>query len=495
MGLLGLMPPLKILFVSPEVEPFAKAGGLADMVGALPKELATLGHDVRLVCPLYGSVKRVGKWKALEGALGVEVGPATRWARTWRTTLPGTKVPVYFIEHDEYFARPEVYSGGSDNDLRFVFFARAALALCEQIGWMPDVIHGHDWTTGLIPVWLNTTLRATEFGSIATVFTIHNLEHQGLCDQRVMAYARVPWSEFNANSLESYGGVNMMKAGLFHATKLTTVSPTYAQEIRTSEYGFGLDHVLRFRGSDLIGILNGIDSSLWDPAKDPALAANFTGADLSGKAICKADLQAQLGLDVDAGVPLFGVVARLAPQKGLDLLADALPLIMHRMRVQFVLLGSGDARVEAAFGRVARAFPGRVTAQVGFDASLARRIQAGSDFFVMPSRSEPCGLTQMYAMRYGTAPIVRATGGLIDTVWNYEPGADAGTGFVFQEATALALYDTIGWAEMTYVERPRELLALRRRAMAQDFSWTRSAARYVDVYRGAIEARASALTK
>ena len=483
------MPPLKILFVSPEVEPFVKAGGLGDMVGALPKELAALGHDVRLVCPLYGSVKRVGEWEVIEGALGVEVGPQTRWARTWQTTLPGAKVPVYFIEHEEYFARPEVYSGGSDNDLRFVFFARAALAVCEQIGWMPDVIHGHDWTTGLIPVWLNTTLRETAFGRIATVFTIHNLEHQGLSDKRVMPYARLPWSEFNANSLESYGGVNMMKAGLFHATKLTTVSPTYAAEIRTSEYGFGLDHVLRFRAPDLIGILNGVDTVLWDPATDPALPANYTAADLSGKATCKAALQKQLGLKVDAGVPLFGVVARLAPQKGLDLLADALPLIMQRMRVQFALLGSGDGRTEAAFARAVRGFPGLVGAHIGFDAKLARLIQAGSDFFVMPSRSEPCGLTQMYAMRYGTAPIVRATGGLVDTVWNYEPGANVGTGFVFQDATALALYDTIGWATMTYYERPQELDALRRRAMAQDFSWGRSAARYAEVYRWAIEAR------
>lgn len=487
------MARLKILFVSPEVEPFAKAGGLADMVGALPKELAALGHDVRLVCPLYGSVKRVGKWKAIEGALGVEVGPATRWARTWKTTLPGTKVPVYFIEHDEYFARPEVYSQASDNDLRFVFFARAALALCEQIDWTPDVIHGHDWTTGLIPVWLNTTLRATKLGRIATVFTIHNLEHQGLSDKRVMEYARLPWTEFNANSLESYGGVNMMKAGLFHATKLTTVSPTYAEEIRTSEYGFGLDHVLRYRGSDLIGILNGVDTVSWDPANDPALAAPYSVDDLSGKAACKAALQEKFGLTVDPSVPLFGVVARLAPQKGLDLLADALPLIMHRMRAQFALLGSGDARVEAAFGRTARAFPGRVGARIGFDPALARIVQAGADFFVMPSRSEPCGLTQMYAMRYGTAPVVRATGGLVDTVWNFEPGADAGTGFVFQDATALALYDTIGWAVQTYEERPRELLALRQRAMAQDFSWSRSAARYADVYRWAIEARAAAL--
>ncbi|MBI3884918.1 MAG: glycogen synthase GlgA [Opitutae bacterium] len=483
------MPPLKILFVSPEVEPFVKAGGLGDMVGALPKELAALGHDVRLVCPLYGSVKRIGAWEPVAGPLGVEVDSQTRWARTWRTTLPGTAVPVYFIEHDEYFARPEVYSGAGDNDLRFVFFARAALAVCEQVGWTPDVIHGHDWTTGLIPVWLNTTLRGTALGRVATVFTIHNLEHQGLSDKRVLPYARLPWSEFNAQSLESYGGVNMMKAGLVHATKLTTVSPTYAEEIRTAESGCGLDHVLRSRAPDLIGILNGVDTVSWDPATDPALPAHYSAADLRGKAACKAALQEELELESAPGVPLFGVVARLAPQKGLDLLAEALPLIMQRMRVQFALLGSGDGPTEAAFARAVRRFPGRVGAHLGFDAGLARLIQAGSDFFVMPSRSEPCGLTQLYAMRYGTAPIVRATGGLADTVWNYAPGAEAGTGFVFGDATALALYDTIGWAAATYYERPQELDALRRRAMAQDFSWGRSAARYAEVYRWAVEAR------
>ena len=483
------MRPLRVLFATPEVEPFVKVGGLADMVGALPKELAALGHDVRVVCPLYGSTKRVGEWTAREEALGVEVGTETRWARVWETSIPGAKVPVYFLEHDWFFGRPEVYSDWSDNPNRFAFLSRAALTLCEQLDWIPDVIHCHDWTVGFVPVLLNTVLRDRPIGRAATVFTIHNLEHQGYADSELVKYARLPWSEFRADSIESHGRVNMMKAGLYHSTKLTTVSPTYAEEIRTAAGGFGLDQVLRYRGADLVGILNGIDTGSWDPATDPALPAHYTITDLSGKAHCKSALQLQLGLTLAPQVPLFGVVSRFVSQKGLDLLAEAMPRILDTMHVQFALLGSGEKPLEDAFRHAAHAYPGRVGIGTGFNAKLARLIQAGSDIFVMPSRSEPCGLTQMYAMRYGTPPVVRATGGLVDTVWNFEEGRDSGTGFVFQAASAVALTDTIGWACATYYDRPVEFAGLQRRGMAQDFSWTRSAGKYVEVYRWAVAAR------
>ncbi|MFI5337880.1 MAG: glycogen synthase, partial [Opitutales bacterium] len=407
-------------------------------------------------------------------------------------TLPGAAVPVYFLEHDWFFGRPEVYSEWGDNAHRFVFFSRAVLALCEQLDWIPDVIHGHDWTVGLVPVLLNTILRDRPIGRAATVFTIHNLEHQGYADRSVVEYARLPWGEFRPDSLESHGRVNMMKAGLYHSTKLTTVSPTYAEEIRTPGGGFGLDPVLRYRAADLIGILNGIDAVSWDPATDPALPAHYTLADLAGKAACKAALQRQLGLTADPGVPVFGVVSRFVAQKGLDLLAEALPRVLDTMQVQFALLGSGEAWLEEALRGIVRAHPGRVGMGTGFNAKLSRLIQAGSDLFVMPSRSEPCGLTQMYAMRYGTTPIVRATGGLVDTVWNYEEGRDGGTGFVFQAPTAAALYDTLGWACATYYDRPEEFAGLRTRGMTQDFSWSRSAAKYVEAYQWAIAARAGA---
>lgn len=486
------MRRLKVLFVTPEVEPFVKVGGLADMAGALPKEIAARDHDVRVVCPLYSTTKRVGEWRAREQPLGVDVGPEARWARTWETTLPGAAVPAYFIEHDWYFGRTEVYSEAPDNPFRFAFLSRAALALCEQLDWIPDVIHCHDWTTGLLPVMLNTTLRDTRLGRCATVFTIHNLEHQGLAPRGLVEFARLPLAEYREDSLESHGMVNMMKAALYHSSKITTVSPTYAEEIRTRDGGCGLDRVLSFRGADLIGIINGIDNASWDPATDPALPANFTADDLAGKAACKAALQRRLGLAPDPDVALFGVVARLVHQKGLDLLAEALTHIVDRMHVQFAILGSGDERVESIFRAAAAARPGRVGAHIGFDGKLSRLIQAGSDAFVMPSRAEPCGLTQMYAMRYGTPPIVRATGGLVDTVTNHVEGTETGTGFVFREANSAALYQAIGRACATYYDRPAEFLALRRRGMAQDFSWQGSAQRYEEVYRWAIELRTSA---
>lgn len=483
------MRPLKVLFVSPEVEPFVKVGGLADMVGALPKDIAALGHDVRVVCPLYSATKRIGEWKAREEPLGVDVGPETRWARTWETKLPGTAVPAYFIEHEWYFGRPEVYSEAGDNTFRFAFFSRAALTLCEQLDWIPDVIHCHDWTTGLLPVLLNTTLRETRLGKIATVFTIHNLEHQGLAPRSLVDFTRIPMSEFRADSLESYGQVNMMKAALYHASKLTTVSPTYAQEIRTRDGGCGLDAVMRFRSADLLGILNGIDAAAWDPATDKTLPANFSAADLAGKAACKAALQQRLDLTVDPHIAVYGVVARLAHQKGLDLLGECLAHVVDRMHVQFAILGSGDERTEGMFRAAAARYPGRVGVHIGFDAKLSRLIQAGSDLFVMPSRAEPCGLTQMYAMRYGTPPIVRATGGLVDTVENFVEGGDAGTGFLFREANSAALYQVLGRSCAVYYDRPDEFLAMRQRGMAKDFSWASSAPKYVECYRWAVETR------
>jgi starch synthase len=281
----------------------------------------------------------------------------------------------------------------------------------------------------------------------------------------------------------------MMKAALYHSSKLTTVSPTYAEEIRTRDGGFGLDGVLRFRAADLIGILNGIDAGAWDPATDKSLPANYSAADLSGKARCKAALQEQMGLNVDPHIAVYGVVARLAHQKGLDLLGEALGHIVERMHVQFALLGSGDERTEGMFRHAAARYPGRVAAYIGFNGALSRLVQAGSDLFVMPSRSEPCGLTQMYAMRYGTPPVVRATGGLVDTVSNFAEGGDAGTGFIFREANSAALYQAVGRSCAAYYDRPAEFRAMQLRGMAQDFSWAGSAPKYVETYRWAIESR------
>lgn len=467
------------------------------MVGSLPRALAALGHDVRVVIPAYGSLRLGSGWQALPDPLGVDVGTEARWARTWETVLPGSKVPVYALEHEALFGRPEVYAGPwgdhPDNDLRFAFLCRGALNLCLQLGWIPDVAHAHDWTTGLLPLLLNTTLRHTPLGRTASVFTIHNLEHQGYSAKRVLDFAHIPPTEFRPDSTESVGAVNMMKAGLYHATKLTTVSPTYAEEVKTPAGGHGLDHVLRFRAADLVGILNGIDDAAWNPAMDKNLPRPYDQRSLvAGKAAAKLALQRRLGLREDGHVAVFGVVSRFAHQKGLDLLAEALPHVLSRMHVQFAILGAGDPGIEQTFRWASEAFPGRVGVHVGYDNSLAHLIQGGSDFFVMPSRAEPCGLTQMYAMRYGTPPLVRSTGGLIDTVPQFVEGKAAGAGFRFDDATAPALYNTIGWACATYYDRPDELLALRKRGMDQDFSWGLRAKRYVELYEWAAAARRAA---
>lgn len=485
---------MKVLFVSPEIDPFIKVGGLADMVAALPRQLAVLGHEVRIVVPLHGCVKPDERFTALPDALEVRLGRGSEWARVWRANLPGSEVPVYFLENWQYFARPEVYAGPwgahADNDLRFAFLSRASLDFCLQEGWIPEAIHLHDWTVGLVPVYLNTTLRDSPLGRAASVFTIHNLEHQGYSDKRVLPFAGVPWGEFRPDSVEALGAVNLMKAGIYHATKLTTVSPTYAIETQSPEFGCGLDPVLRFRSGDYVGILNGIDEDRWNPATDRHIAARYSAEDVSGKAACKEALQRELGLEVDPAVPVFGVVARLYPQKGLDLLAAAAPGILDHMRVQIAVLGSGDDWLQREFVHLAFRYPGRFAVRLGFDNGLAHRIEAGSDFFIMPSRFEPCGLNQMYSMRYGTPPLVRATGGLLDTVDQYREGHGEGTGFIFEQATPTALYYTVGWACSTWYDRPDDHRALQINGMRRDFSWRVSARRYADVYRWAAEARA-----
>lgn len=487
---------LKILFVSPEVEPFVKVGGLADMVGALPKALAALGHDVRIVCPAYGCVK-IGQtgWRPRLAPLGVDVGPQAEWARVWETTLPraAAPVPVYFLEHQRLFGRPEVYTGPwgahEDNDLRFTFLSRAALSLCLQLGWTPDVVHCHDWTTGFVPVYLNTVYQDTPLRNTASVLTIHNLEHQGVFSRRALDYARLPASEFRPDSVEALGCVNMLKAGLYHSTKLTTVSPTYAHEIRRPENGWGLHDVLTFRGADLMGILNGIDTSLWSPENDMSLPSTYSAQNLTGKSVCKAALQREFGLTVDPKVAVFGIVSRFAHQKGLDLVADTLPHIIKYMNVQFAILGAGESGLEYTFRGLSERHRGRIGTYIGYNPGLARLLQAGSDFFVMPSRAEPCGLTQLYAMRYGTPPIARATGGLIDTIDQYNQDTGDGTGFLFNDATPAALYNTIGWACSTYYDRPRHIQILRQAGMARDFTWQRSAELYVNAYHWAIRTR------
>ena len=485
---------MKILMVSPEVAPYSKVGGLGDVVGALAKALAALGHDVRVVTPLYGFLRPQESWRTFPGTVSVHLGRGRQeFCRVWETAPAGSAAKMNFIEFQHYYDRPAIYgaNGGGylDNPERFAFLCRAALDWCYASEWMPDVVHCHDWTAALVPVYLNTTERHRPLGRAASVFTVHNLQYQGYCGRGLLDFAGLPGALFTPDNLESMGELNWMKGGLYHATKITTVSHNYAREIQSPGGGCGLHHILRYRAADLIGVINGIDPAEWNPATDPHLPARFSVNDLAGKAVCKAALQERFSLAVDPAAPIFAAVARLVDQKGLDLLATGVPSLVEQMNLQVVVLGTGDPGLEQAFRDLARRYPGRVGVHIGFNEALAHLIEAGADFFVMPSRFEPCGLNQMYSQAYGTPPIVRATGGLVDTVEPYFEGLSAGTGFLFHEPSVHALFHAITWAYSTYQQRPDDLLTLRRNGMLKDFSWERSARQYAQIYDWAVEHR------
>ncbi len=476
--------PLKVLFVSSEVAPFAKTGGLADVSGALPRALRGRGIDARVVTPLYAGID----WDALErleGAVPVPMWWGTAHAGVRLGTLPRSDVPIYFLEYHRYFDRPFLYGppgeAYDDNVERFTFLSRGALELCKALNFLPDVIHANDWQTALVPVYVNTVEWARPLHGAGTVYTIHNMAYQGVTDGNALFITGLGREHYNSAEFEHFGALNLTKAALRHANVLSTVSPNYAREIQTAPFGFGLDGVLRERSGDLFGILNGIDVQEWSPATDPYIPEDFSAEDLSGKAACKAALQREARLAVDPGVPVFGTVGRFTDQKGFDVLANCLDQVLS-WDLQVVMLGTGDREAEHFFGTLSARRPERFKAWIGFDNGLAHRIEAGSDFFLMPSRFEPCGLNQMYSLRYGTLPIVRATGGLVDTVQSYREDTGEGTGFIFQDLTPEALANTIGWALSTYHDRPEHVAAMRRRAMAQDFSWDAAAAAYERLY-------------
>ena len=483
---------MKILMATPEVAPLVKEGGLADVVGALPKALAAAGHDVRIVCPRHGSLEVGSDWHRHPEVLHVPTGVGTHYAAVWETRIgKRAPVPLYFVEYEEYFARGEIYHGPwgphGDNDRRFAFFSRAVFELCHAIGWMPDLVHCHDWTTGLVPVFLNTLFRDGPWAGTASVFTIHNLEHQGHFSRGLLDFAGLPGSVFREDGIESYGGLNWMKGAIYHANKITTVSPTYAREIRSPAGGFGLHEALRFKGADLVGILNGIDSEEWNPGADPALPEPFGPDEPDGKSAASRALREAFGLDPRPELPVFGVVSRLYHQKGLDLLASVVERMAESGRMQLVVLGSGEAWEEHCFREAAARHPGTIGAHIGFSERLAHLVIGGSDFFIMPSRFEPCGLGQQYAMRYGTIPVVRRTGGLADTVTPH--GEDGGSGLLFDEPVPHALLDAILEAVLLWEHSPEDIRRLRRNGMTRDASWDRSAQEYLQVYDWAVQAR------
>jgi starch synthase len=476
--------PLKVLFVASECDPFAKTGGLADVVGALPKALRRIGVDVRVVMPLYAGMP----WHELEvldGIIAVPMwwGMAQAGARVGK--LPRSEVPIYFLEYNRYFDRPFLYGppsqGYTDNLERFTFLSRGTLELCKALGFIPDVIHCNDWQTALVPVFLNTFEWAQPLHGSASIYSIHNLSYQGVLESGALFITGLGQEHYNSNEFEHFGALNLTKAALYHSTLLSTVSPTYAREIQTGAYGCGLDGVLSGRSGDLHGILNGIDVEEWNPWTDPFIPARYDARRPGGKAKCKAALQKEAGLPERPDVPIFGLVGRLTVQKGVDVLAHALERIL-RWDVQMILLGTGDPEAEEFFRRAQVERGDRFRAWLQFDNGRAHRIEAGADFFLMPSRFEPCGLNQMYSLRYGTLPVVRATGGLVDTVANYDEASAGGTGFVFQDLRPDSLADTIGWATSTWYNRREHIGVMRKRAMAQDFSWDRAARTYEHLY-------------
>ena len=487
---------LRILIMASEAAPFAKTGGLADVVGALPRALAALGHDVRVLMPKYRGVEaHTGPLRLAASNLRVPLGDRTAEGALFEARALGG-VTVYFLAHDHYYDREGLYGTADgdywDNCERFIFFCRGgldAVAALGASGWRPQVIHANDWETGLVPVYLQTEYRDHPgLGSLATLFTIHNVAYQGVFWHYDMPMTGLGWDLFTPAGIEFYGRLNFLKGGLVFSDLLTTVSRTYAQEIRTPAFGNGLEGVLEQRSHELHGVINGIDYELWNPETDAALAKRFGPGDLQGKAVCRTALREEMGLTPGPGL-LVGMVTRLAGQKGLDLTLEALPGILATGS-QLVLLGSGEAPLEEAFTAAAAANPGQVAVRIGYDDELARRIYAGADAFLMPSRYEPCGLGQLIALRYGTVPIVRRTGGLADTVREANPGRRPGTGFLFDAFAAEPLVEAVRRAA-TARRDPALWGAIVRNAMAEDFSWDASAREYVTLYRKAIKARAN----
>jgi starch synthase len=482
--------------VSSEAVPYAKAGGLGDMVSALAVELARQDHDVRVVLPRYYGIDK-GALELMPGPLGVPVGFGTQWCGVYRSTLPGSEVPVYFLDHERLFGRDGIYGSKAvpdfpDNPERFALLSRGAFQLAKRLEWIPDIMHAHDWPTALVPVFLRTWESSGPFASTASVLTIHNLGYQGIYPKDTIVFTQLSWDQFHGSGFEWHDTLNLLKAGLSNADILSTVSPTYAAEIQTSNFGFGLDGLLRRRGADLFGVLNGIDYTVWSPDTDHKIPHRFDDRRLAGKAANKKELQRRLGLAVDAKAPLVGMVTRLVDQKGVGALAGpsfgSLWGMCTDFAVQFAILGSGDAWCETELTSLAARLP-NLAVQIGYDDGLAHLIEAGADFFLMPSAYEPCGLNQMYSLRYGTLPIVRRTGGLADTVEQYVEATGEGTGFLFEQLTPRAIYDTVGWAVWTWFNRREHVTAMRRRAMRQRFSWDGSARRYGELYQWALDRR------
>jgi starch synthase len=490
---------MRILTLASEAVPFAKTGGLADVIGALPVALARLGHDVDVVMPRYRGISAGEQSSHMAVRLGGRVADARIWiadnrglAKAEGAAPPGRgTVRTIFIDYPPYYDRDYLYGTAGqdypDNPERFAFLAIAAVEWAASNDVRIDVVHAHDWQTGLVPMLLRTGRAPAKLTVTPAVFTIHNLAYQGVFDPSWLPRLGFGWDLMRIDALEYWGRISYLKSGLMFSRLITTVSPRYAREIQTPEFGFGFDGILQYRSADVVGILNGIDYDQWDPASDSHIPEPYDARNLSGKRAAKRALLERFGLAGNEAAferPLIGLISRLVDQKGFDLIAEIADELV-RLDASFVLLGSGERRYEDLWLGLAARHPDRIGAKIGFDEPIAHLIEAGADLFLMPSRFEPCGLNQMYSLRYGTVPLVRAVGGLVDTVRNYNPRTGAGTGFSFDEYSAQALLNTLRWALEIYRDRAT-WRRIQHEGMQQDFSWDASARQYVKVYERAI---------
>jgi starch synthase len=482
--------PLKILFATSEAVPFAKTGGLADVAGALPKSLQAMGCEIKLIMPYYRIVKGSGHpLQYLGEEIEVPIGDEKLKADIYLGYL-NQDIPVYFIGREEFFDREYLYSTPKgdyfDNAERFIFFSRAVLIFCQHMGFSPDIIHHHEWQTGLIPAYLKSVYHNDlVLSHTAALFTIHNIAYQGMFKKEKFPLTGLPAEMYNPEGIEFWERINFMKAGIVYADAINTVSQKYSEEIQTPEYGYGLEGILRKRKENLYGILNGVDYQDWDPAHDSHLVAQYDLKDISGKKECKKDLLKELHLSPSLeDVPLLGMISRLADQKGFDLLIEILDELFS-LDIGFVLLGTGEQKYHDLFTQVTHKYPQKAGVRIAYDDRLAHKIEAGADLFLMPSKYEPCGLNQIYSLKYGTIPVVRATGGLDDTITHYDPTTKKGNGFKFTRYDAKEFLTTIKAAIRIYSE-PKHWRQLLRNAMMADFSWEKSAEVYLQLYRKAV---------
>jgi starch synthase len=480
---------MKILFVASEGLPFSKTGGLADVVEALPKSLVALGHEVTVLLPRYRNTRAVA---VTVPSLTVPTGDALRFPGIVEGgTLHG--VYYYFVDDPEYFDREQLYGAAGkdypDNAERFAELSGAAIEFCKRV-WMPDVIHCHDWQAGLVPVLLRTRYAKDEaLQELAVVFTIHNMGYHGAFPRDTMKKIGLPESLFGIDGMEFYGRVNFLKGALIFSDFLTTVSPKYAEEIKTVEYGHGLDGVIRNRADRLRGILNGVDYAAWSPERDKVIASRYSPKDLSGKLACKKNLLEVFGLPPETvNKPVIGIVSRFAGQKGFDLIEQVAADVLAE-DLAMVALGAGEPRYEKVFRELAKLYPAKFSVRVAYDNLLAHKVEAGADIFLMPSRYEPCGLNQIYSLKYGTVPVVRATGGLDDTIDAFDPESGRGTGFKFQAYDGPALLTAVQQALFIFRNEPAVWRRIQSNGMAKDFSWQVSATEYAKLYERAWKSR------